>query len=237
MLWQLKPKAPEEFIKQFPEYSPAILNLLYNRGLRVQAQIDEFFNPDYEGDLHDPFLMLGVKKAVKRLGRAIAQQEKIAIFGDYDCDGVCGAVILKTVLEELGADTSGGVYIPDRNLEGYGLNIGAVRKLGRDKTELILSVDCGISDFEEIKLAKSLGMSVIVVDHHRVGSKLPLADVIIDPWQPKDKYPFKELSGAGVAFKLAQALIKSEKLKVHPVKSREAGTAKQLFNRVNLFIF
>lgn len=213
MLWQFKQRAPEEFIKQFPECQPTVLQLLYNRGLRTQQQIDGFFNPDFEGDLHDPFLMLGVKEAVKRIGKAIKKREKIAVFGDYDCDGVCGTVILKTILEQLGADLSGGVYIPDRIVEGYGLNIEAIKKLAADQVDLILTVDCGISDVAEIKLAKSLGIDVIVVDHHRLGPKLPPAKVIIDPWQPKDKYPFKELSGAGVAFKLVQALISKSKIK------------------------
>jgi len=213
MVWQIKPKIPDEFIKQFPEYQPIVLQLLYSRGLRTQQQIEEFFNPDFDQDLHDPFLMLGVRQAVRRIGQAIKKREKIAIFGDYDCDGVCGAVILKTILEELGADLSGGVYIPDRIIEGYGLNIPAIRKLADQKTDLILTVDCGISDVAEIKLAKSLKIDVIVIDHHRLGPKLPAADVIIDPWQKRDKYPFKELSGAGVAFKLVQALIKKSEIK------------------------
>jgi len=210
--WRLKPKAPEEFIRQFPEYQPLILQLLYNRGLKTQKAIDEFFNPDYGEDLHDPFLMLGIKEAVKRISKAIEKREKIAIFGDYDADGVCGAVILKTVLDELGANLEGGIYIPDRIIEGYGLNIEAIKKLAEQKVKLIITVDCGISDFKEIELADSLNMEVMIVDHHRVGKKLPPAKIIIDPWQKKDKYPFKELSGAGVAFKLTQALIKKSKL-------------------------
>jgi single-stranded-DNA-specific exonuclease len=209
MQWHLKPKAPDEFVRQFPEYRPVVLQLLYNRGLTTQKQIDEFFNPDYIEDLHDPFLMLGMEEAVKRIFKAIKKQEKIAIFGDYDADGVCGAVILKTVLEKLGGNISGGVYIPDRKIEGYGLNNEAIKKLGEQKVNLILTVDCGISDFEEIKLANSLGAEVIVVDHHRVVKKMPAAKAIIDPWQEKDRYPFKELAGAGVAFKLVQALLKS----------------------------
>ncbi|MFH0852643.1 MAG: single-stranded-DNA-specific exonuclease RecJ [bacterium] len=211
MNWSLKPKAPKEFIKQFPEYHPLVLQLLYNRGLKTQKAIDEFFNPDYEEDLHDPFLMLGMEKAVKRILKAIKKQEKIAIFGDYDADGICGTVILKTVLDALGANLSGGIYIPDRKIEGYGLNIGAVQKLGEQKVQLIITIDCGSSDFKEVDLANSLGMEVIIVDHHKVGKKLPAVKITINPWQKKDVYPFKDLAGAGVAFKLAQALIKNEK--------------------------
>lgn len=207
MIWNVAPKAPEEFIKQFPEYHPLILQLLYNRGLKTQKAIDEFFNPDYEGDLHDPFLMLGIKEAVKRISKAIKKQEKIAIFGDYDADGVCGTVILKTVLEVLGAKLS-GVFIPNRMIEGYGLNNEAVKKAASQKTDLIITIDCGITDFGEIKLANSLGMDVIITDHHLVSQKVPAAKIIIDPFQRGDQYPFKELSGAGVVFKLAQALLR-----------------------------
>ncbi|PIQ75323.1 MAG: single-stranded-DNA-specific exonuclease RecJ [Candidatus Portnoybacteria bacterium CG_4_8_14_3_um_filter_40_10] len=213
MNWVLKPKPFEKFIKQFPEYQPLVLQLLYNRGLKTQKAIDEFFNPDYGEDLHDPFLMLGMKEAVKRISKAIKKQEKIAIFGDYDADGVCGAVILKTILEALGAKLN-GVFIPNRMTEGYGLNNEAVKKADSQGTDLVITIDCGITDFGEIKLANSLGMEVIIVDHHRVGEKLPPAKIIIDPWQKKDGYPFKELAGAGVAFKLVQALmLQSDEIK------------------------
>lgn len=213
MVWQLKTKAPEQFIKRFPEFTPIVSQLLFSRGLNDQRAIDEFFNPDYQTDIHNPFLMLGVKEAVKRVEQAVKKKQKVSIFGDYDCDGVCGAVILKTILEALGADLSGGIYIPDRKVEGYGLNIEAVKKLGEEKTDLILTVDCGISDVEEVRLANKLGIDVVIIDHHRVGKKLPSAKVIIDPWQKGDEYPFKELAGAGVAFKLAQALAQKNKLK------------------------
>jgi len=211
MIWKLKEQAPEEFIRNFPEYPFAVLNLLYHRGLKTQAEVDEFFNPDYEQDLHDPFLMLGMKEAVGRIKEAIKKQEKIAIFGDYDADGVCGSVVLKTVLEELGADLSGGVYIPNRLKEGYGLSEASIKKTASEQVKLIITVDCGISGIEEIKLANDLGIDVLVTDHHQVGKILPPAYAIINPWQKNDQYPFKELAGAGVAFKLVQALLKKEK--------------------------
>jgi single-stranded-DNA-specific exonuclease len=207
MIWKLKEQAPEKFISSFPEYPLAVLNLLHHRGLKTQAQVDEFFNPDYEGDLHDPFLMLGMKEAVKRIKKAIAKQEQIAIFGDYDADGVCGSVILKTILEKLGANTAGGVFIPNRLKEGYGLNAEAIKKTVAGGTKLIITVDCGISSVEEIALANKLGAQVLVTDHHQVGKTLPAAKIIINPWQVKDKYPFRDLAGAGVTFKLAQALV------------------------------
>ncbi len=211
MIWKLKEQAPEKFINSFPEYPSAVLNLLYHRGLKTQAQVDEFFNPDYEGDLHDPFLMLGIKEAVKRIKKAIAKQEQIAIFGDYDADGVCGSVILKTILEKLGANLRGGVSIPNRLKEGYGLNSDAIKKSIANGAKVIITVDCGISSITEIALANKLGAEVIVTDHHQIGKVLPVAKIIINPWQAKDKYPFKDLAGAGVVFKLAQALVSASK--------------------------
>ncbi|MBU4142903.1 single-stranded-DNA-specific exonuclease RecJ [Patescibacteria group bacterium] len=215
MLWKLKPTVPKEFIEQFPEYNPVVLELLARRGLATQEKIDEFFNPDYEGDLHDPFLMLGMREAVKRLEGAIKKKERIAIFGDYDADGVCGAVVLKSALEELGADVAGGIYMPDRVKEGYGLNQAAIKKMKEEKVELLVTVDCGISEIVDVAFAYSLGLEVIITDHHQPGQKLPKAKAIINPWQAKDKYPFKELAGVGVVFKLAQALLGSSK-KIKP---------------------
>jgi len=211
MIWKLKEQAPEKFISSFPEYPSAILNLLYHRGLKTQAQVDEFFNPDYEGDLHDPFLMLGMKEAVKRIKKAITKQEQIAIFGDYDADGVCGSVVLKTILEKLGANLRGGVFIPNRLKEGYGLSEISIKKTIADGTKIIITVDCGISSIEEIALANKLGAEVIITDHHQIGKVLPAAKIIVNPWQAKDKYPFRDLAGAGVVFKLAQALVMESK--------------------------
>lgn len=210
MLWRLKPKAPKDFIGQFPEYEAITLELLYHRGLKTQAQVDEFFSPDYE-DLHDPFLMLGMAEAVARVNSAINNKEKIVIFGDYDADGVCGAVILKSTLEALGGDVSGGIYVPDRAKEGYGFNPEAVKKIVAGGAKLLITVDCGISENADIDLANSLGLEVIVTDHHIPGKILPKALAIVNPWQTGDEYPFKELAGAGVAFKFAQALLANNK--------------------------
>lgn len=233
MFWQLKPAAPEKFIKRFPEYSRVVLELLFRRGILTQEKIDEFFNPDYEGDLHDPFLMLGMPEAVKLLAKAIKRKTKIAIFGDYDADGVCGAVVLKATLEELGGDLSGGIYVPDRVREGYGLNQEAIKEMARTGVKLLITVDCGISENADIDFAKSLGLEVIVTDHHQPGEKMPKAKVIINPWQKGDMYPFKELAGVGVAFKLAQALL-SDKCSVSGDKKIQAGWEKWLLDLVAL---
>lgn len=212
MKWKLKPKAPEEFIKKFPEYPPMVLQLLYDRGLDTQEKIDEFFNPDYSQDLHDSFLMLGMKKAVKRIKKAIKKQEKIVVYADYDCDGVCGGVILESVLKKLGANL-GDIYIPDRHKEGFGLNKKAVEEIKQKGAELVITVDCGITNHDEIKLAKSLGMDIIITDHHSIVDKPP-DTIVIDLHQHGDKYPFRDLAGAGVAFKLVQALLSDSKKNV-----------------------
>lgn len=209
MKWNLKPKAPEEFIKKFPEYQTLVLQLLYDRGLDTQEKIDEFFNPDYLEDLHDPFLMLGMKEAVKRIKKAIKKQEKIVVFADYDCDGVCAGVILESCLKELGVNL-GDIYIPDRHKEGFGLNKKAIEEIKEKGADLIITVDCGSVNHEEVDLANSLGMEVIITDHHLLSEKKPEA-IVVNPNQKGDKYPFKELAGAGVAFKLVQALIREIK--------------------------
>jgi len=211
--WKINKKPPKKFWEQFPEYSRLTLQLLWDRRLKTQKAIDEFFNPDYSEDLHDPFLMKGMKKAIKRIEKALENKEKITIFGDYDADGVCGVAILSETLRALGANPD--IYIPDRNKEGYGLNLEVVKKVASKRNQpacrqagLIITIDCGITDFEEVKLANKLGIDVVIIDHHEVPNKLPLAVSIIDPRQRGEKYPFRELAASGVGFKVAQALLK-----------------------------
>lgn len=209
MNWQLKPKAPSAFFKQFPEYSPLITQLLYNRGLKTQPQIDEFFNPDFQEDFHSPFLLKGMKKAIKRILEAINQQEKIVIYGDFDADGVCAAAILFLTLKALGTKKP-QVYIPNRDKEGHGLNKTAVKILAQGGAKLIITVDCASTDLDEVDLANSLGIDIIITDHHELRDSLPKAVALINPWQKRDKYPFKNLSGAAVAYKLAWALLSAK---------------------------
>lgn len=207
MTWELKPKAPRSFLKKFPQYSPLTAQLLHNRGLKNQEQIGSFFNPDFQKDLHNPFLLKGMKKAVERIQKAIKENQKIVVYGDYDADGVCSCAILFFTLKSLCFENF-STYIPDRRKEGYGLNNQAVKNLAQAGTQLIITVDCGVRDLEEIDLANSLGMDVIVTDHHQTSEHLPKAYALINPWQKGDKYPFKRLAGAGIAYKLACALIR-----------------------------
>lgn len=212
MRWQIKPKAPDSFFKQFPEYSPLITQLLYNRNLKTQQQIDEFFNPDYQEDFHSPFLLKGMKKAVKRILEAINKQEKIVIYGDYDADGVCALAILFLTFKNLGIKET-QVYIPNRDKEGHGLNEKAIKMLSQAGTKLIITVDCASANLKEVNLANSLDIDVIITDHHLTKDKLPKAVAVINPWQKSDKYPFKDLAGAAVAYKLAWALLSTKENK------------------------
>lgn len=202
--WFIKPKAPKEFFEKFSKHDAITSQLLFNRGIKTQKEIDEFLGPDYDNDLHDPFMMKGVRKAIVRIFEALDNNEKIAIYGDYDADGVCGVTILRDVLKILGGDPL--IYIPDRNKEGYGLNLNGLKFLSDKKVNLIITIDCGISDYEETAFANKLGMEVIIIDHHTIPKKLPPACAIINPRQRGDKYPFKEMAATGVAFRFAKAL-------------------------------
>lgn len=204
-VWKLKSPAPQKFHDTYPGYSPVVRQLLWDRGLKKKKQIKQFLNPDYEKDLHSPFLLKGIDKAVARLQDAIAGGESILIYGDYDADGVCATTLLKQVFEELGAENV-SFYIPHREEEGYGLHNQAIDQFIKDGVRLIVTVDCGSGNIEEVSHAEKGGIDVIVTDHHQVLSDKHSAYAFINPHQKGDEYPFKDLSGTGVAFKLAQAL-------------------------------
>ncbi len=203
-LWQVQEKAESDFISQFPEYHSIVLQLLWARGIKTRKAINEFFNSDYDHDLHDPFLLKGMNEAVKRLAQAYKAKEKIGILSDYDVDGICSGSVLNGLLKKLNFDFL--VYIPDRSSEGYGLNARAIDYFHKQKVNLIMTTDVGITNFKEIKMAKDLGMDVIVMDHHQISNQMPEA-IVIDPYQKDDNYPFKGLSATGVVFKFLQAVI------------------------------
>ncbi|MFH1175563.1 MAG: DHH family phosphoesterase, partial [bacterium] len=215
MLWKIKEKAPEEFLLKFPEIHPVIANLLYQRKIIDHKKVEQFLCPDYYKDPYDPFLMLGMKKAIDRIIAAIFppnrkaddKKEKIVIFGDYDADGVCASALLSQTLILLGADVS--VYIPNREAEGYGMNAKAIEEFSRQNVNLVITVDCGISNKKEVDLAKKEGIDVIITDHHPIVQDVPDAFAVVDPKQKNDKYPFKFLAGVGVAYKLISALLKT----------------------------
>lgn len=205
--WYQKEQAPREFGERFPEFSAVTQNLLWQRGLREQKSIDEFFNPDYSSDLHDPLLLKDAEKAVDRIFAALEKKEKVMVYGDYDSDGVCGATIMYNALQAIGFDKEKlGVYLPDREKEGYGLNVMAIGQFIKEKYNLIITIDCGTTSHKPIELANKNGIGVIVTDHHRVIDNPPEACAFVNPHQEDDKYPFKDLCGAAVAFKIACAL-------------------------------
>lgn len=205
--WVVKPPVALEWKERFPQLDGIVLQLLLDRGLNNQELIDEFLNPDYLADLHDPFLFKDMKKAVARLFQAIKNNELVVIYGDYDADGVSGSVILATTLQELGAKFD--VYLPHRDKEGYGVNIPAVDYIQKLGAKVMITVDCGISNVKEIEYAQGKGIDVIITDHHQQQEKLP-PSINIHPKIEGESYPFKGLAGGGVAFKLAQGLIKTK---------------------------
>ena len=185
------------------EISELLAAVLVNRNIIEDEDVKLFLNPT-RSDFHDPYLMPDMKQAVDRIIKAIEKNEKTIIYGDYDVDGITSITVLTRFLKERGLDVSS--YIPNRLDEGYGLNKEAIKNIADEGYKLIITVDCGISGTEEVKYAYSLGMEVIVTDHHEPLEELPEALAVIDCKRKDSKYPFNSLAGVGVAFKLAQAI-------------------------------
>eukprot|EP01132_Coremiostelium_polycephalum_P000049 gene49-70_t len=193
---------------------PAIATLLVQKEVTTFEQAKDYFRPSL-ADLHDPFQMKGMDKAVRRLLQAIAQQENILIYGDYDVDGVTAVSLVYGFLKQ--HHTNLQFYIPDRYKEGYGVSQQAVRWAIETGIHLIITLDCGIKAIACIQQAQAAGIDVIVCDHHEAGEVLPPACAILDPKQKGCNYPFKELSGCGVGFKLLQAFLISKSLPFEPL--------------------
>ncbi|WP_224360328.1 single-stranded-DNA-specific exonuclease RecJ [Hyalangium versicolor] len=184
---------------------PLPARILLHRGYRTPEAAHAFLS-DKLADLPDPFRMKGMAAATERITRALRQNEKITLYGDYDVDGVCSTSLLALFLRELGAQP--GTYIPHRLGEGYGLNVQAVEKLAAEGTRVLITLDCGISATPEITRARDLGLDVVIVDHHTVPATLPPAVAVLNPHQPGCEYPTKTLCAAGVAFNLCMGLRK-----------------------------
>src|SRR3989338_3047736 len=187
------------------KYGELLRTLLEKRGITDPAEAEIFLNPDYERDSHDPFLMKDMEKACVRIFEAIENEEKIVIYADYDCDGIPGAVILNDLFKLVGYKNY-EVYIPQRNSEGYGLNLDAIKKFAESDVKLIITVDLGITAVAEVAQAEVDGIDVIITDHHLPQENLPRAYAILNP--KTDEYPEKMLAGAGVVFKLVQGFLK-----------------------------
>jgi single-stranded-DNA-specific exonuclease len=203
-IWEVAPAASPDQLRALDVGSPLVAQLLWNRGVRDAAAAGRFLRPERE-PLGDPRRMTGVAAAVRRIRAAIAQGVPIAIHGDYDVDGVSATAVLALTLRLLGAEPI--VHIPHRARDGYGLSPAAMHALRARGARLVLTVDCGITANAEVALATELGMDVVVTDHHHVPVTLPAAAAVLNPRQPGCGYGYQDLSGVGVAYVLARALL------------------------------
>lgn len=216
--WKLKEPSDEKSVLALADslnVSNVLASLLIHRGVTNFFEAKTFFRPSLD-TLHDPFLMDGMQEATQRVIKALTGNEKICVYGDYDVDGTCSAALMYLFLKDLGAKVE--TYIPNRLTEGYGMSNQSIDILKDRGVNLIISVDCGITAVDEVDHANSHGIDTIVCDHHQPKEVLPKAYAILDPIKPGCNYPFKHLSGAGVAFKLASAVAQRIGKKELPLK-------------------
>src|SRR6266545_6953978 len=204
--WELRPPAPADFLASMGDRSPIVATLLYQRELRAPPAIESFLTQDCKSGFHNPFLMRGMDTAARRAAAAIAEGEPIAVYGDFDTDGVTAVTLLIQAITAMGGDIR--PYIPHRLNEGYGLNTDAIDRLIAEGVRLLITVDCGISNVREVAHAQAAGLDVIVTDHHTPPATLPAALAVVNPKQPGCEYPYKQLVGVGIAYKLVQALVR-----------------------------
>jgi len=200
--------------------SPVLTEILVSRGIDSYEKARSYFRPSIE-DLHDPGLMDGMGSAVARIARAVANNEKIAVYGDYDVDGTNGAALIWSFLSKTGADVR--YFIPDRVREGYGLSVAGIEQCQKMGASLLVAVDCGITAVSQVVHARTLGIDIIICDHHEPGDPLPNAVAVLDPLKPSCPYPYKYLCGCGVGFKLVQALAEAP-----TIRSRIGGDGEEL---------
>jgi len=204
--WSIRPPGEPAKVRRLVEeiHVPEVIaSILIHRGIEDYETAKAFFRPSLE-QLHNPFLMHDMEKAVSRIVEAKDKQEKILVYGDYDVDGTNSASLLYLFLKRIGCDVE--VYIPDRMTEGYGISEAGIDYAAGIGTTLLISIDCGITAVSQVEYAKTRKIDVIICDHHEPGSDIPDAHAVLDPLKPRDSYPFKYLSGAGVGFKLIQGL-------------------------------
>ncbi|MSU56161.1 MAG: single-stranded-DNA-specific exonuclease RecJ [Candidatus Taylorbacteria bacterium] len=230
--------APSSEIEQnLHAYSPLVRQLLYGRGIVSAEHAEALLNPHYEHHSHDPFLMKDMEKSVERILKAVKDDERIAIFSDYDADGIPGAVVLHDFFKKIGYLNFEN-YIPDRHGEGFGLNQKAITQLAKAEAKLLITIDCGITDSTEVAHANEHGIDVIVTDHHLPSQDgLPKAYAILNPKQADCAYPEKMLCGSGVIFKLVQALcltLKTEQWKLKIPVTIPSGWEKWLLDMVGI---
>ncbi|MFM8951326.1 MAG: single-stranded-DNA-specific exonuclease RecJ, partial [Bacteroidota bacterium] len=204
--WVRKPQADQESITSLSKelnIHPVLAQMLIQRGHDTFEKAKVFFRPSLDM-LHDPFLMKDMDLAVERINNAITKGEKILVYGDYDVDGTTAVTLVYTYLHKIHRQID--FYIPDRYAEGYGISTKGIDWAHDNGFTLIIALDCGIKSVDKIAYAKTKGVDFIICDHHRPGNELPEAVAVLDPKRSDCEYPYKELSGCGVGFKLIQAL-------------------------------
>lgn len=210
--WVIKEKGDENDINYLAkklDISVHLANLLVQRGVKTFEEARSFFRPEIS-HLHDPFLMKDMDKAVIRIQKAIRNKEKILVYGDYDVDGTTAVALVYSFLKKIGAELD--FYIPDRYAEGYGISTQGIDFASENNFKLIIALDCGIKAIDKIAYAQSKNVEFIIGDHHRPGDQLPNAVAVLDPKREDCPYPFKELSGCGVGFKLVQAIAQNKQI-------------------------
>ncbi len=230
-LYSLREALPQEAHENLKNYPELLRSLLFYRGVEKPEQAQEFLNPDYNTGVHDPFLMKDMDKAVTRIIAAIENNENILIYSDYDADGIPAAVVMHDFFKGIGFNNF-EVYIPHRHHEGYGLHIEALNTFKDKNIKVMITLDCGIVDCDEVDHATEMGIDVIVTDHHLPGEKLPKAFAILNSKQEDCDYPYQMLCGSGVAFKLVQGILK--KLPVDKRNNFTDGKEKWLLDMVGL---
>ncbi|MBP7227705.1 MAG: DHH family phosphoesterase, partial [Longilinea sp.] len=209
--WKIAEQLPAEIDAELRAYPAIVRQLLYNRGCLTASEAEQYLSCN--GPIYDPFLLTDMDQAVERIWHSIQAEEPIAIYGDYDVDGVTATALLTQVLRSFGAKVE--AYIPNRFEEGYGLNNEALDSLAQNGTRLIITVDCGIRSPVEAEHARALGMEMIISDHHHPQGDLPRATAVICQRRPDNTYPDVNLAGVGLAYKIAQALLTRHPLPGH----------------------
>jgi single-stranded-DNA-specific exonuclease len=203
--WVIKEKGDPVVVKQLANalgVSESLANLMAQRNITTPEEAKAFFNPSLEY-LHDPFLMKDMNLAIDRISSAISKNERILVYGDYDVDGTTAVAMMYSFLKERYSNVD--YYIPDRYKEGYGVSFRGLDYASENNCKVVITLDCGIKAVEKVKYARTKGLDVIICDHHYPGDETPKATAVLDPKQPSCSYPYKELSGCGVGFKLIQA--------------------------------
>lgn len=202
--WQISEPVPKDILEQFPELRSLVVQLLYARGVYTADHVERFLNPDYH-NLYDPFLFSEMQIAVDRIWQAIELKEKILIYGDYDADAVTANSLMQQVFRYLGVEVES--YVPDRFKEGYGLNLEAFQKIKDQGVKLVITVDCGTNSVAEAEFCKANGMDLIITDHHEITGDTPKAFALVNPKNPVEVYPDDQITGVGVAYKVAKAML------------------------------